>query len=190
MNINTLCSPAAYPGTGASVRITDPQLLARLHAHKHGRLDADDSADDHDDDFDDEQQDHGNDGDVYESGEDDSDEFNEYPMGGNRRLSATMDTSDALFRSNHQWNDGVAVVLDTGSYAVKAGLGCDSFPSVVERSHDSATGTPLVYREQVGTMTTEAVVRVQCRMVVFPEPRLLSPAFWCLPRRSQQTGTL
>jgi hypothetical protein len=163
MHMDPLGSLAAYQSTGASVRITDPQLLARLNKQNHESPIVGHSTEDHEDDEDcDDEQDHDGSSDDYDSGEDDSDEFNEYPMGSNRRLSATMETSDSFFRSNHHWNDGVAVVLDTGSYAVKAGLACDSFPSIVERSYDVATGSPLVCRENVGAVTTEAVVRDYC----------------------------
>jgi actin-related protein len=156
MHIDPMCSLAAFHGTAASVQITNPQLLARLHGQDYGsRIASNDTED-----CEDEQEDDGDSDDVHDSGECDSDEFDEYPVGSNRRLSATMDTSPRFFHSNRNWNDSVAVVLDMGSYAVKAGLGCDSFPSVVERSYDVATGSPLVYREHVGAVTTEAVVRV------------------------------
>ena len=173
MHIEPLSSLAAYQGTGASVRITDPQLLARLNIQFHASPTGGHSTEDHEDDedFDDEQDDHGQSDDDYDSGDDDSGDSNEYPMDSNRRLSATMDTSDSFFRSNHHWKDGVAVVLDTGSYAVKAGLACDSFPSIVERSYDAATGSPLVYREHVGTVTTEPVVRdYSATLRLFCEP--------------------
>lgn len=163
MHLDPLGSLASYQGTGASVRITDPQLLARFNLQDHESPIVGQSTGDHEDDegIDDEHDDDGR-SDDYDSGEDDSDEFNEYPMESNRRLSTTMDTSDISFRSNHHWKDGVAVVLDTGSYAVKAGLACDSFPSIVDRSYDAATGSPLVYREHVGAVTAEAVVRENC----------------------------
>ena len=190
MHIERPSSLAAYQGTGASVRITDPQLLARLNIQDHESPIAGHSTEDHEDDEDfDDEQDHDGSSDDYDSGEDDSDEFNEYPMGSNRRLSATMETSDSFFRSNHHWNDSVAVVLDTGSYAVKAGLGCDSFPSIVERSYDAATGSPLVYREHIGTVTTEPVVRdYSTTLRLFCEPCPIRHWFPCLPHRFQRIG--
>ena len=164
MHIEPQCSSAAFHGTAASAQLTNaPQLLMHRHGQDHGtRTSNVTEVREDDDDFDDQQEDDGGSDDVHDSGENDSDEFDEYPvaLGSNRRLSATMDTSARFFHTKNHWNDGVAVVLDTGSHAVKAGLGCDSFPSVVERSYDVATGSPLVYREHVGAVTTEAVVRV------------------------------
>lgn len=141
---------------GTSMRITDPRLLARLGRPDDGSSDGGSDSEAGEAGGDDE------DDDVYDSEEDDADEFSEQPVGPNRRLSATMDTSDGFLRSANSWNNAVspAVVLDTGSYAIKAGRACDSFPSVVERSYDLATGAPLVCRENVGGATAEAVVRL------------------------------
>lgn len=172
MHIDPLWSRAADHASGGSVPITDPRLLVQLREQDHGSpvLGINTSYDKDHDVFDDEREGEWYDEDGCDSCEDDTDEFHEHPIASNRRLSATMETSDSFFCSNRHWNDGATVVLDTGSYAVKAGLACDSFPSVVARSFDLATGSPLVYREHVGAMTTEAAVRVcSFSLYMFPD---------------------
>lgn len=128
------------------VRIVDPQLLARWRTQD-GVNESSESSDEEDDEaYDDD--------DSGEEHDDDADSSGQ-PMASTRRLSASMYTSDAFMRHT---NSNDAVVLDTGSYAIKAGLACDSFPSVVQRSYDLATGMPLFCREQVGGATAEAVI--------------------------------
>ena len=141
------CSPSPFDPN--PVRITDPQLCAlRSDWDAEGSADAASSSSDDDSDDD---------------SDEDEDGIAQAMASSRRRLSATAaggGACDDFFRAA---STSGAVVLDTGSHAIKAGFACQSFPSVVMRSVDPGSGEPLVRREQIGGATMDASVRARLR---------------------------